>query len=143
MSWCLISLCPPAPPQGKLLRKKRREKDGHKDPLLAEVSRLQEEIMVQISQLRKEQEEAEKKCVELDKVALILGLHIMDKPRKESRLSGELPSSSEGNRDSARSSNNPAVNCDAASSKVEFLQVPGSRGAAAVMLCLMTVLSCV
>ncbi|KAG9344492.1 hypothetical protein JZ751_011162, partial [Albula glossodonta] len=75
--------------QGELLRKKRREKDGHKDPLLAELGRLQEEVMAQISNLRKEHEEAEKKSSELDKVALILGLHISGKHRKEHRTSGE------------------------------------------------------
>ncbi|KAJ8359571.1 hypothetical protein SKAU_G00160960 [Synaphobranchus kaupii] len=73
--------------QGELLRKKRREKDGHKDPLLGELGRLQEEVMVQISSLRKEHEAAEKKRAELDKVALILGL---GKHRKEGRASGEF-----------------------------------------------------
>ncbi|KAJ8014277.1 hypothetical protein DPEC_G00038590 [Dallia pectoralis] len=69
--------------QGELLRKKRREKDGHKDPLLSEISRLQEEVMSQIGELRKEHEEGEKKRSELDKVALILGLLPTDKPRRE------------------------------------------------------------
>ncbi|XP_060896479.1 zinc finger protein 318 [Labrus mixtus] len=68
--------------QGELLRKKRREKDGHKDPLLQEISRLQEEVMTQISNLRKEHETAEKKRSEIDKVALILGLNPSDRPRK-------------------------------------------------------------
>ncbi|XP_066553264.1 zinc finger protein 318 isoform X2 [Amia ocellicauda] len=76
--------------QGELLRKKRREKDGHKDPLLVEVSRLQEEVMVQISLIRKEHEAAEKKRSELDKVALILGLHGSDKHRKEPKDSREF-----------------------------------------------------
>ncbi|XP_034537282.1 zinc finger protein 318 isoform X2 [Notolabrus celidotus] len=67
--------------QGELLRKKRREKDGHKDPLLQEISRLQEEVMSQISNLRKEHETAEKKRSEIDKVALILGLNPSDRPR--------------------------------------------------------------
>ncbi|KAJ8418329.1 hypothetical protein AAFF_G00140380 [Aldrovandia affinis] len=75
--------------QGELLRKKRREKDGHKDPLLAEVGRLQEEVMAQISSLRKEHEAAEKKRAELDTVALILGLNISGKNRKEHRASDE------------------------------------------------------
>uniref|UniRef100_A0AAZ3RZ51 C2H2-type domain-containing protein n=1 Tax=Oncorhynchus tshawytscha TaxID=74940 RepID=A0AAZ3RZ51_ONCTS len=65
--------------QGELLRKKRREKDGHKDPLLSEISRLQEEVMSQIAVLRNEHEVAEKKRCELDKVALILGLQPTDK----------------------------------------------------------------
>ncbi|KAM6996980.1 LOW QUALITY PROTEIN: uncharacterized protein znf318 [Tautogolabrus adspersus] len=71
--------------QGELLRKKRREKDGHKDPLLQEISRLQEEVMTQISNLRKEHESAEKKRSEIDKVALILGLNPTDRPRKTSK----------------------------------------------------------
>lgn len=75
---------------GELLRKKRREKDGHKDPLLSEISRLQEEVMTQIAELRKEHEVAEKKRSELDKVALILGLQPNDKPRREGRGSADL-----------------------------------------------------
>ncbi|XP_076831452.1 zinc finger protein 318 [Brachyhypopomus gauderio] len=60
--------------QGELLRKKRREKDGHKDPILVELGRLQEDVMAQISRLRSEHEAAEKKHEELVKVASILGL---------------------------------------------------------------------
>ncbi|MGH0167099.1 UNVERIFIED_CONTAM: hypothetical protein FKN15_052565 [Acipenser sinensis] len=77
--------------QGELLRKKRREKDGHKDPLLVEVSRLQEEVMQQISVIRKEHEAAEKKQAELDKVAQILGLHISDKQKKTPKDIRETP----------------------------------------------------
>ncbi|XP_062319749.1 zinc finger protein 318 [Osmerus eperlanus] len=76
--------------QGELLRKKRREKDGHKDPLLTEISRLQEEVISQISVLRKEHEAAEKKRSEIDKVAVILGLSASDKPQKVSRAAGNL-----------------------------------------------------
>ncbi|XP_027806257.1 zinc finger protein 318 isoform X2 [Marmota flaviventris] len=68
--------------QGEMLRKKRREKDGHKDPLLVEVSRLQDNIMKDIAELRQEAEEAEKKQSELDKVAQILGINIFDKSQK-------------------------------------------------------------
>ncbi|XP_073337722.1 uncharacterized protein znf318 isoform X2 [Pagrus major] len=71
--------------QGELLRKKRREKGGHKDPLLQEISHLQEDVMTQISNLRKEHEAAEKKRNEIDKVALILGLSPSDRPRKTSK----------------------------------------------------------
>ncbi|XP_070832910.1 zinc finger protein 318-like isoform X4 [Chaetodon trifascialis] len=71
--------------QGELLRKKRREKGGHKDPLLQEISHLQEEVMTQISNLRKEHEAAEKKRNEIDKVALILGLSPSDRPRRISK----------------------------------------------------------
>lgn len=68
------------------MRKKRREKDGHKDPLLQEISRLQEEVMSQISALRREHEAAEKKRTEIEKVALILGLGPGDRPRRSSEL---------------------------------------------------------
>ncbi|NXL30038.1 ZN318 protein, partial [Glaucidium brasilianum] len=68
--------------QGEMLRKKRREKDGHKDPLLVEVNRLQENIMKEISELHKESDAADKKQSELDKVAQILGINIFEKPRK-------------------------------------------------------------
>lgn len=72
-----------------MLRKKRREKDGHKDPLLVEVSRLQDNIMKDIAELRQEAEEAEKKQSELDKVAQILGINILDKSQKSSSDSRE------------------------------------------------------
>ncbi|KAM4730109.1 LOW QUALITY PROTEIN: uncharacterized protein znf318 [Anableps anableps] len=72
--------------QGELLRKKRREKDGHKDPLLQEINRLQDEVMAKISNLRKEHEAAEKKRNEIEKVALILGLSPLDRPGKISKL---------------------------------------------------------
>lgn len=65
---------------GEFLRKKRREKGGHKDPLLEEISLLQEEVMKQISMLRSEHEAAEKKRTELETVALILGLSPSDRP---------------------------------------------------------------
>lgn len=74
---------------GEMLRKKRREKDGHKDPLLVEVSRLQDNIMKDIAELRQEAEEAEKKQSELDKVAQILGINISDKSQKSSNDSKE------------------------------------------------------
>nr|XP_017200630.2 zinc finger protein 318 isoform X4 [Oryctolagus cuniculus]XP_051710672.1 zinc finger protein 318 isoform X4 [Oryctolagus cuniculus] len=75
--------------QGEMLRKKRREKDGHKDPLLVEVSRLQDNIMKDIAELRQEAEEAEKKQSELDKVAQILGINILEKSQKSSNDSKE------------------------------------------------------
>lgn len=84
---------------GELLRKKRREKGGHKDPLLQEISHLQEEVMTQISNLRKEHETAEKKRNEIDKVALILGLSPSDRPRRTNKPAeeqeDELPPPSE------------------------------------------------
>ncbi|XP_051008839.1 zinc finger protein 318 isoform X2 [Acomys russatus] len=75
--------------QGELLRKKRREKDGHRDPLLMEVGRLQDSIMKDIAELHRETEEAEKKQSELDKVAQILGIDIFDKSLKSSNDSKE------------------------------------------------------
>ncbi|NWX37288.1 ZN318 protein, partial [Notiomystis cincta] len=84
--------------QGKMLRKKRREKDGHKDPLLVEVNRLQENIMKEIAELHKESDAADKKQSELDKVAQILGINIFEKPRKpsvETKDSSEKNSKSE------------------------------------------------
>ncbi|XP_077199493.1 uncharacterized protein LOC143840181 isoform X2 [Paroedura picta] len=69
--------------QGEMLRKKRREKDGHKDPLLVEVNRLQENIVKEIAQLQIVTETAEKKQSELDKVAQILGINIFEKSRKQ------------------------------------------------------------
>ncbi|XP_053731680.1 serine/arginine repetitive matrix protein 2 [Synchiropus splendidus] len=71
--------------QGELLRKKRREKDGHKDPLLQDISNLQEKLISQIHTLRKEHEAAEKKRSEIDKVALILGLSPSDRPQHDPR----------------------------------------------------------
>ncbi|KAM6186734.1 zinc finger protein 318 isoform 2-T2 [Rhynchocyon petersi] len=75
--------------QGEMLRKKRREKDGHKDPLLVEVSRLQDNIMKDIAELQQEAEEAEKKQSELDKVAKILGIDIFDKSQTSTNDSKE------------------------------------------------------
>ncbi|NXD94859.1 ZN318 protein, partial [Chaetorhynchus papuensis] len=83
---------------GEMLRKKRREKDGHKDPLLVEVNRLQENIMKEIAELHKEADAADKKQSELDKVAQILGINIFEKPRKpsvETKDSSEKSSKSE------------------------------------------------
>ncbi|XP_072848287.2 zinc finger protein 318 [Pogona vitticeps] len=81
--------------QGEMLRKKRREKDGHKDPLLVEVNRLQENIMKEITQLKMSVDAAEKKQSELDKVAQILGINIFEKSRKPS---SENKDSSEKNK---------------------------------------------
>lgn len=43
--------------QNELMRKRQRQKDGHKDPLLLENSKLQQEIATKISALRKAAEE--------------------------------------------------------------------------------------
>ncbi|XP_077585305.1 uncharacterized protein znf318 isoform X2 [Stigmatopora nigra] len=66
--------------QGELLRKKRRQKDGHKDPLLQEIALLQEDVMSQISALRREHEAAEGKRAEIQQVALLLGLGPTEPP---------------------------------------------------------------
>ncbi|XP_013779491.1 uncharacterized protein LOC106463948 [Limulus polyphemus] len=52
--------------QGEMMRKKQRQKDGHKDPLLLENSKLQDEINKQITDLKKIVEETEKQ-IELGK----------------------------------------------------------------------------
>lgn len=83
---CCLHVCVSVVSPGELLRKKRRENGGHKDPLLQEISHLQEEVMTQISNLRKEHEAAEKKRSEIEKVALILGLSLSDRPRRSSKL---------------------------------------------------------
>ncbi|XP_017289936.1 zinc finger protein 318 [Kryptolebias marmoratus] len=93
--------------QGELMRKKRREKDGHKDPLLQEIGRLQEEVMAQISSLRKEHEVAEKKRSEIEKVALILGLNPSDRPsktNKQPKVQEDEPQPVKNKRDLERSS---------------------------------------
>uniref|UniRef100_A0A4W3KAN8 U1-type domain-containing protein n=1 Tax=Callorhinchus milii TaxID=7868 RepID=A0A4W3KAN8_CALMI len=66
----------------ELLRRKRREKDGHKDPLLVENGKLQEDITRQMAVVRQQAEETAKKLSELDKVAQILGalIHIKTQP---------------------------------------------------------------
>uniref|UniRef100_A0A8C6NHK3 U1-type domain-containing protein n=1 Tax=Nothobranchius furzeri TaxID=105023 RepID=A0A8C6NHK3_NOTFU len=100
--------------QGELLRKKRREKDGHKDPLLQEISHLQEEVMTQISNLRKEHEAAEKKRNEIEKVALILGLTPSDRPSrpvKQADVQDDNPPPPKKKRDLERSSEEHAASC--------------------------------
>ncbi|XP_069744043.1 zinc finger protein 318-like isoform X1 [Narcine bancroftii] len=69
--------------QGELLRKKRREKDGHKDPLLVENGKLQEDIVRQMSIVRQKVEDTDKKISELEKVAQILGVEIQEKTSKK------------------------------------------------------------
>ena len=132
----LSSLPPSLPlfPAGELLRKKRREKDGHKDPLLMELSRLQEDVMAQISSLRSENDEGEKKLTELEKVALILGLHASDRPRREPRSSGDpapQPAQEEKHKGRARSrERSPArqPSSSASTSKVAALPKDRSTG---------------
>uniref|UniRef100_A0A8C3R4L0 Zinc finger protein 318 n=1 Tax=Cyanoderma ruficeps TaxID=181631 RepID=A0A8C3R4L0_9PASS len=108
--------------QGEMLRKKRREKDGHKDPLLVEVNRLQENIMKEIAELHKEADAADKKQSELDKVAQILGINIFEKPRKPSV---ETKDSSEK---SSKSENAKGVEKTSSSSKESKTTNKKSRG---------------
>lgn len=63
---------------GILLRKKRREKDGHKDPLLGELSNVIDSARRQISSLNNEIFETKHKQQQLIKVAEILGASPMD-----------------------------------------------------------------
>ncbi|XP_064270904.1 zinc finger protein 318 isoform X2 [Passer domesticus] len=108
--------------QGEMLRKKRREKDGHKDPLLVEVNRLQENIMKEIAELHKESDAADKKQSELDKVAQILGINIFEKPRKPSV---ETKDSSEKN---SKSENAKGVEKTSSSNKESKTPNEKSRG---------------
>ncbi|XP_004846558.1 zinc finger protein 318 isoform X3 [Heterocephalus glaber] len=102
--------------QGEMLRKKRREKDGHKDPLLVEVSRLQDNIMKDIAELRQEAEEAEKKQSELDKVAQILGINIFDKSQKSSNDSKE-PAEKPGKAEKSKSPEKVLASSNSSSNK--------------------------
>ncbi|XP_006882202.1 PREDICTED: zinc finger protein 318 [Elephantulus edwardii] len=102
--------------QGEMLRKKRREKDGHKDPLLVEVSRLQDNIMKDIAELQQEAEEAEKKQSELDKVAQILGIDIFDKSQKSTNDSKE-PTQKPGKAEKTKSPEKVSPPSDSSNSK--------------------------
>lgn len=103
--------------KGELLRKKRREKDGHKDPVLIDLSRLQEDTMVQISKLRSEQRESDKKHEELVKVALILGIDY-----KESKNSGDHKQPTSWSRkESTRSPEKPVASTSHNKVKVELV----------------------
>ncbi|KAH0622586.1 hypothetical protein JD844_025005 [Phrynosoma platyrhinos] len=74
--------------QEEMLQKKCKEKD----PLLVEVSKLQESIAKEIAELEIKASVAEKKKSELDKVAQILGINIFEKSQK---LSSENKESSD------------------------------------------------
>ncbi|XP_072266424.1 zinc finger protein 318 [Pyxicephalus adspersus] len=75
---------------GILLRKKRREKDGHKDPLLEELNNVLDSAHKQIAALNKEITETKQKKLQLIKVAEILGVSPMDlAEKKESNKEGE------------------------------------------------------
>ncbi|XP_075705622.1 zinc finger protein 318 [Rhinoderma darwinii] len=76
--------------QGLLLRKKRREKDGHKDPLLEELNNVLESAQKQIHSLCEEINVTKQKQQQLTKVAEILGVsptELIEKsePKREER----------------------------------------------------------
>ncbi|XP_077138011.1 zinc finger protein 318-like [Ranitomeya variabilis] len=68
--------------QGILLRKKQREKDGHKDPLLEELNNVLETAQKQINSLSEETNTAKQKQLQLTKVAEILGVSPTDLAEK-------------------------------------------------------------
>ncbi|XP_004914880.2 zinc finger protein 318 isoform X1 [Xenopus tropicalis] len=70
--------------QGVLLRKKQREKYGHKDPLLEELNSVLDSAQKQIKALDLEIAEANKKQQQLSKVAEILGIKPPDLAEKHS-----------------------------------------------------------
>lgn len=78
---------------GLLLRKKRREKEGHKDPLLEELNNVLESAQKQINALCDEINTTKHKQQQLTKVAEILGVSPADlaeksDPKKEERRPG-------------------------------------------------------
>lgn len=99
------------------MRKKRREKGGHKDPVLVELSQLQEDVMAQISKLRAEHETAEKKHEELVKVAGILGLDPRNRRRSEDH---EQPPSRSKSKETARSPEKSKAASNSSTTKVEL-----------------------
>lgn len=108
---------------GELLRKKRREKDGHKDPVLLDLGRLQEDAMVQISKLRAEQRESDQKHEELVKVALILGIDY-----KASKNSGDhVQPPSRSRKESTRSPEKSAATSSTSHNKVELFMKSEER----------------
>lgn len=108
---------------GELLRKKRREKDGHKDPVLLDLGRLQEDAMVQISKLRAEQRESDQKHEELVKVALILGIDY-----KASKNSGDhVHPPSRSRKESTRSPEKSEASSSTSHNKVELFMKSEER----------------
>ncbi|XP_040286217.1 zinc finger protein 318 [Bufo bufo] len=90
--------------QGILLRKKRREKDGHKDPLLDELNNVLESAQKQICSLREEYSTTKQKQQQLTKVAEILGVSPSELAEKsDSKKEERSPGSLEPTRDSDES----------------------------------------
>ncbi|XP_056407648.1 zinc finger protein 318 isoform X2 [Hyla sarda] len=106
--------------QGILLRKKRREKDGHKDPLLEELNNVLESALKQMTSLCEEIDTWRHKQHQLIKVAEILGVSPSDlaeksEPKKE-RSPGSPSRNSDTdlrtNSDSSKSANDLKANND-------------------------------
>ncbi|KAM3930649.1 zinc finger protein 318 isoform 3-T3 [Leptodactylus fuscus] len=89
-------------PIGILLRKKRREKDGHKDPLLEELNNVLESAQKQIHSLSEEINTTKQKQQQLTKVAEILGVS----PTELAQKSEPKKETSPGSRSPARDSDN-------------------------------------
>ncbi|KAM4012298.1 zinc finger protein 318 [Anomaloglossus baeobatrachus] len=112
--------------QGILLRKKRREKDGHKDPLLEELNNVLESAQKQISSLSEEISTTKQKQQQLTKVAEILGvspaeLTVKSAPKKEEGSPGSPPLPRDSNNES-RISNDSSKSGDHLKSRSD----PGS-----------------
>ena len=78
--------------QNELMRKRRRQKDGHKDPILMQNSILQDEITKQIAKLR---EEAEEKAKFLNEATVEDAGSSTPKRSRESSSTRQSPMSSE------------------------------------------------
>ncbi|KAG9463105.1 hypothetical protein GDO78_022426 [Eleutherodactylus coqui] len=101
--------------QGLLLRKKRREKDGHKDPLLEELNSVLESAQKQISSLCEEINTTKHKQQQLTKVAEILGVNpteLVEKsePKKEQRSSGSPAPTRDSDNESRTSNDSKSAN---------------------------------
>ncbi|XP_018423436.1 PREDICTED: zinc finger protein 318 [Nanorana parkeri] len=102
---------------GILQRKKRREKDGHKDPLLEELNNVLDSARKQISSLNKEIAETKHKQLLLMKVAEILGASPMD-----------LADKKEASKEKGKSSASPALSRDSDSEAKSSSSVKEKNG---------------
>nr|XP_055026202.1 zinc finger protein 318 isoform X2 [Misgurnus anguillicaudatus] len=104
---------------GELLRKKRREKDGHKDPVLIDLGKLQEDAMTELSKLRAEERESDKKHEELVKVALILGIDYKESKFSADRVQSKRESTRSPEKSGASTSSNKAAPSGASPEKLK------------------------
>ncbi|XP_073419605.1 uncharacterized protein [Dendrobates tinctorius] len=121
--------------QGILLRKKRRQKDGHKDPLLEELNSVLETAQKQINSLSEEMNTTKQKQLQLTKVAEILGVNpteLAEKsdrkeekgspgspaPTKDSENESRTSSDSSKSANDLKSRSNPVSDANAKSSSV-------------------------